>query len=66
MTRAERIESALLSLVRERANELNALTSVRVVEVTLVLDDAGLVDSQQVRYESPKERIRATRQRCVA
>jgi hypothetical protein len=58
MTMAERLESALVAVVRDRQDEINALRSVRVVAIVLTLDDAGCVQTEQVRYESKRERRR--------
>jgi Cdc6-like AAA superfamily ATPase len=71
MTRSERLKAALCALVDERRTEIDALSSVRVMVITLELDDAGLVNSDQVRYDT-KRRNRYERQRhtdarsCVA
>jgi hypothetical protein len=58
MTRSERLEAALVALVRERHEEIDALRSVRVIGIVLTLDDAGCVDQEQVRYESKREKRR--------
>lgn len=58
MTRSERLEAALVALVRSRRFEIDALQSVRVIGIVLTLDDAGCIDMEQVRYESKRERRR--------
>jgi hypothetical protein len=61
MTSPARIKSALCDLVDERAEEIQALRSVRVIAIVLTLDAAGCVEFEQVRYESSKERRRPRR-----
>jgi hypothetical protein len=58
MTRSDRLKAALVALVDERHEEIDALRSVRVIGIVLTLDDAGCVDQEQVRYESKRERRR--------
>jgi hypothetical protein len=58
VTRSERLEAALVALVRDRRSEIDALQSVRVVGIVLTFDDAGCIDMEQVRYESKRERRR--------
>jgi len=58
MTRADRLKAALVALVDERRDEIDALRTVRVIGIVLTLDDAGCVDMEQVRYESKRERRR--------
>lgn len=66
MTRSDRLKAALCVLVDERREEIDALRSLRTTAITVVFDEAGLVDYVQIGYESPRERMRATKQRCVA
>lgn len=67
MTRSERLEAALVALVRERKGEIDALQTVRVIGIVLTLDEAGCVDQEQVRYESKRERRRQpNNQRAIA
>jgi len=61
MTRAERIEAALVGMVRDRAPEINALLSVRSVGIILTFDESGCVELEQVRYESKNQRRRGQR-----
>lgn len=63
MTRSERLEAALVALVRERRSEIDALQTVRIIGIVLTLDDAGCVDQEQVRYESKRERRRVPKDR---
>src|SRR5688572_5124370 len=62
VTRSERLEAALIALVRERRDEIDALRTVRVIGIVLTFDDAGCVDQEQVRYESKRERRRTLKQ----
>lgn len=66
MTRSERLEAALVDLVRLRRAEIDALQSVRVIGIVLTFDEAGCVDLEQVRYESKRERRRRAPRRDVA
>lgn len=58
MSRSDRLKAALMALVDERREEIDALRSVRVIGIVLTLDDAGCIDMEQVRYESKRERRR--------
>lgn len=53
-----RLKAALCALVDDRADEIVALRSVRVIGIVLTLDAAGCVETEQVRYESKRERRR--------
>lgn len=63
MSRADRLEAALIALVRERRAEIDALRTVRVIGIVLTFDEAGCVDLEQVRYESKRERRRGPKDR---
>lgn len=55
MTRADRLKAALVALVDDRRDEIDALRSVRVVCITLEVDDHGGVTSDQVRYDTKRQ-----------
>lgn len=55
MTRSERLEAALVALVRDRRSEIDALQSVRVICITLEIDDTGGVTADQVRYDTKRQ-----------
>jgi hypothetical protein len=61
MTTSARIKTALCDILDERAEEIQALRSVRVIAIVLTLDAAGCVEYEQVRYESSKEKRRTKR-----
>lgn len=65
MNRSDRLKAALVALVDERRDEIDALRSVRTTEVTIVFDEAGLVEYAQIGYESPREFVRTRKQRCA-
>lgn len=62
MSRSERLKAALVALVDDRRSEIDALKDVRMLVISLELDDAGAVNSEQVRYDM-KRRTRYERGR---
>ncbi len=54
MSRSDRLKQALVALVDDRREEIDALRTVRVMCITLELDDDGLVNSDQVRYDTKR------------
>ena len=63
MTRSERLEAALVALVRERREEIDAIQTMHCVEISLTFDDAGCIDYEVLRYEMKRHRRRVPKDR---
>lgn len=58
MTRSERLEAALVALVRERRGEIDGIHAMHCVEISLTFDDAGCIDYEVLRYEIKRHKRR--------
>lgn len=63
MTRSERLEAALVALVRERSREIDGIQALHAVVIDLTFDDAGCIDYEVLRYEIKRHRRRSTKDR---
>lgn len=58
MSRSDRLEAALVALVRERREEIDAVRSMHSVEIAVTFDAAGCVEYEVLRYEIKRHRRR--------
>jgi len=63
VTRSERLEAALVALVRERQAEIDAIQTMHCVEISLTFDDAGCIDYEVLRYEMKRHKRRSAKDR---
>lgn len=58
MTRSERLEAALVSLVRENRAEIDAIRDMHGVQIGVTLDDNDCIEYMVLGYEKKRHRRR--------